>query len=265
MNFVFDLDGTICFKGKPVSENILQALEKVQEYGHRIIFASARPIRDMLPVLPTRFHSYTMIGGNGSLIAEQGKLTHKTAFSEHHRNVIKQLIGIQNASYLIDGQWDYSYTGPVDHPILNKVDPGKLAKNIPVELHPAVVKALILSADDMTMFAQELEKLDVVIHRHAKENVLDISPKSINKHTALRTLEIEEYIAFGNDANDIQLFENAMHSVMIGHHTELAAYAKEEIPLTGDYEMIIAERIVELGREHEQGVKPPAILERTLK
>lgn len=25
MNFIFDLDGTICFKGKPLTEEILQA------------------------------------------------------------------------------------------------------------------------------------------------------------------------------------------------------------------------------------------------
>ncbi|QTM98719.1 HAD-IIB family hydrolase [Sediminibacillus dalangtanensis] len=246
MNIVFDLDGTICFKGKPVSENVLQALEQLQEHGHSIIFASARPIRDMLPVLDSRFHTYTMIGGNGSLISERGSLTHKTAFSHHQLEVIKHLIDSQNAAYLVDGEWNYSYTGPADHAILSKVDPGKLAKNIPIEQHPAVVKALILSAVDMNLLARELEKIDVVLHRHSAENVLDISPENIDKRTALLTIGIDDYIAFGNDANDIRMFQGAHHAVMIGHHAELASFASEEIPLDGDFEAVIAERIVQL-------------------
>lgn len=51
MKFVFDLDGTICFKGQPVSEKILSALSKLTDQGHEVIFASARPIRDILPIL----------------------------------------------------------------------------------------------------------------------------------------------------------------------------------------------------------------------
>ncbi len=74
MKFVFDLDGTICFNGKPVSEKILVSLETLVAHGHEVIFASARPIRDLLPVLHERFHAYPMIGGNGSLISKNGSI-----------------------------------------------------------------------------------------------------------------------------------------------------------------------------------------------
>ena len=69
MKFVFDLDGTICFKGRPVSDELLKALEELVAQGHEVIFASARPIRDLLPVLHERVHHYPMIGGNGSMVA----------------------------------------------------------------------------------------------------------------------------------------------------------------------------------------------------
>ena len=52
MIFVFDLDGTICFKGKPLSQEICAALDECIQIGHEVVFASARPIRDLLPVLP---------------------------------------------------------------------------------------------------------------------------------------------------------------------------------------------------------------------
>jgi len=42
MIFVFDLDGTICFQGKPVSEKILTALAELANKGYEVIFASIR-------------------------------------------------------------------------------------------------------------------------------------------------------------------------------------------------------------------------------
>ena len=35
-----------------------------------------------------------------------------------------------------------------------------------------------------------------------------------------------DYIAFGNDSNDISMFENALYTVMVGHHEELAVLLK---------------------------------------
>lgn len=36
MKFVFDLDGTICFKGQPVSEKLLNGLEVLESQGHEV-------------------------------------------------------------------------------------------------------------------------------------------------------------------------------------------------------------------------------------
>ena len=127
MQFVFDLDGTICFKRQPVSEKILDSLAELTKNGHQVIFASARPIRDMLPVIREDFHHYTMIGGNGSLISKQGKIINSVAFSPEEYNEIAQLINEFEATYLIDGDWNYAYTGPSDHPILQNLDPAELA------------------------------------------------------------------------------------------------------------------------------------------
>lgn len=258
MNIVFDLDGTICFKGMPVSETILECLNQLKNQGHDIIFASARPIRDMLPVLHERFHSYKLIGGNGSLVSQNGNVQEAKAFSIQEIKNILSVIERHKATYLIDGNWDYAYTGPQGHPILNKVDPSHLAKCVPVTNLDAIVKALILTAENMDMIEREMTDLDVVIHRHGDENVLDISPQNVHKWSALQGLDIVEntYIAFGNDANDITMFQKAAHSVMIGHHNDLAPYATESISLEGNYEKKIVNKIRELVIAYSQsGVK----------
>ncbi|WP_370295272.1 HAD-IIB family hydrolase [Rossellomorea marisflavi] len=246
MTFIFDLDGTICFKGKPLSPAITCALQQLEEAGHRIVFASARPIRDMLPVLPKPFHNGTLIGGNGALISENGNITFSRAFSPAIVETLMTTLHEHQATYLIDGEWDYSYTGRADHPILTNLDPHRLAKNIPVSEHPSIVKLLILSATEKESLLEKLGEMDIILHLHAQEDVIDCSPKGIHKRAALSHLNITDYIAFGNDANDITMFEGARHPVMIGDHQALRPYAMESISLNEDVEEKIIEKLMEL-------------------
>ncbi|WP_249630629.1 HAD hydrolase family protein [Streptococcus uberis] len=70
---VFDLDGTIVFDGKAIEASLLELLRQLQEKYH-LIFASARPIRDMLPLLGD-FEKSDLIGANGSMY-RQNQLIH---------------------------------------------------------------------------------------------------------------------------------------------------------------------------------------------
>ncbi|WP_113926537.1 HAD-IIB family hydrolase [Bacillus sp. P14.5] len=251
MKFVFDLDGTICFKGQPVTERLMDAFEKLTEAGHEVIFASARPIRDMLPVIHPRFHTNTLIGGNGSMIYKDGELVFSQAFPEDDLEQIKGVINKYEASYLIDGDWDYCYTGPANHPIVGNLDQANLANSVSMESLYTVLKVLILTSNDFEKMAEELSLLDVTLHTHRNEKVIDISPENIDKWSALKAIGIaeSEYIAFGNDANDITLFQHAVHSVMIGHHDELSWYATESISLQGDCEGSIIGKLEELAEK----------------
>lgn len=249
MNFVFDLDGTICFNGKPISEKIAQALDNLQMKGHTIIFASARPIRDMLPVLNYRFHNLTMIGCNGSLVSQEGKMKSFGSFSEAQFRSIESLILEYKATYLIDGEWDYTYTGPKDHYILNNLDSANLANKVSLDSHNSIVKILILTASDLNQLEYKLSTLDLVLHRHKDQNILDISPKGIHKGASLKLLiKSSDYIAFGNDANDVSMFQNAAYSVMIGHHDLLSKYATETISLEDDFEDKIVSKLHQLSK-----------------
>ncbi|CAM3537450.1 HAD-IIB family hydrolase [Marinicrinis lubricantis] len=250
MYFIFDLDGTICFGGKPVSEKILRALDHLKREGHEAIFASARPIRDMLPVIHERFHLHRMIGGNGSLMSENGKVVDAQSFSENERHALLDLIHKYHATYLIDGDWDYAYTGSSNHPILRNVDPAGRARSVSLDRLDAMVKALILTSDDQEKLAKEIAVLGVTIHEHRNEGVLDVSPAGIHKWSAIKQLGVEQgsFIAFGNDANDVTMFEHAGYRVRIGDHPLLSQAADESISLEGDFEQSIAERIMELSR-----------------
>ncbi|MHA0858302.1 HAD-IIB family hydrolase [Paenibacillus sp. CMAA1364] len=248
MKFVFDLDGTICFKGQPISQRLVQRLELLMVEGHEVIFASARPIRDMLPVVDSRFHNHILIGGNGSLVSIEGQLVHVNSFTIEQIQLIMELVRSYEATYLIDSDWNYAYNGAIDHPILNNVDSMKLAEKVSIDTLGNIVKILILSATNLERLSEELLKLDVVVHKHKDEQLLDISPKNIHKWSALQRVGVEEqqFIAFGNDANDISMFQKAVYSIRIGHHPELGKYATKTISLEANVEQCIINTIDEL-------------------
>ncbi|CAH1054145.1 HAD-IIB family hydrolase [Paenibacillus pseudetheri] len=231
MKFIFDLDGTICFSGKPLSERIVQALDELIEKGHEVIFASARPIRDLLPVLPAHMHYYPMVGGNGAFIAKGGKVISTIHFDPQTAENILNLIQEFDATYLIDSPWDYAYSGSDDHPIRRNVDPEQRAKNVSPSELDELVKVVILSSRNGEQLLDQLHRLPVVIYRHGQEDIIDISPKGINKWTGLQQLgvEMQQFIAFGNDANDIEMFRHSAHSVCVGEHTELGELATEKV------------------------------------
>ncbi|WMT43046.1 HAD hydrolase family protein [Paenibacillus sp. D2_2] len=143
---------------------------------------------------------------------------------------------------LADSEWDYAYTGNVEHPIRRNLDPESRAHNRALDELNELVKVVILNSLDPEQLLAELQKLPIVIHRHHAEDIIDISPTGVNKWAGLQQLGLraQEFIAFGNDANDISMFEQAYYSVCVGDHTELSNMASEQV---GNAEQRVIERI----------------------
>ncbi len=231
MKFVFDLDGTICFKGQPLSAGIIAALESCLQNGHEVIFASARPIRDLLPILPESMHQFSMVGGNGAFVAVNGAIKEIVAFEGQIVEDIKHIITAYQLAYLVDGDWDYAFTGSETHPIYQNLDPLKLAKQVTLQELKDIVKIVLFPGAHHLEILTQLQKLPISIYEHASENIIDISPSGINKWTGLEKLGVEQnqFIAFGNDANDASMFAKALDSVCVGAH-EVSQLATLQVP-----------------------------------
>src|SRR5690606_12533740 len=96
-------------------------LDRLVDHGHQVIFASARPIRDLMPVIPPQYRQGKLIGGNGCYTSEHGEI--QTAYFP--QPVLEQLLAIiqtYSITYLADGKWDYAYTGSTDHPIYRNIN-----------------------------------------------------------------------------------------------------------------------------------------------
>ncbi len=68
--------------------------------NHNVIFASARPIRDLLPVIP-EFEDDTLIGDNGSIISKNRQIEIVSVINEHDISLIKKLIKKYQLSYIL--------------------------------------------------------------------------------------------------------------------------------------------------------------------
>ncbi|MFF7751573.1 HAD hydrolase family protein [Streptomyces sp. NPDC007971] len=218
---VFDVDGTLCFDGRTIDDRILTAIGVCERLGHHVVFASARPVRDLLPVLDGAFPAATLIGGNGSLVSIDNQVRARAAFGPSGLAALMEVVERYNATYLADGPWDYAYTGPADHPIVGRVDQGNLARKVDVAELGEVVKFLVVGASDMAGFAAAGRGLGLTVNHHLDEAIVDVAPAATTKWEALASMGISEYVAFGNDINDVDLLRNAERAVRVGTHPSL--------------------------------------------
>ncbi|CAL2064620.1 HAD family hydrolase [Streptomyces murinus] len=236
---VFDVDGTLCFDGRTIDGRIRTAIETCERAGHQLVFASARPVRDLLPVLGGAFPTATLIGGNGSLVSVGGEVRARAAFEAGDLGKLLIEADRFRAGYLADGPWDYAYTGPAEHPILGRVDQGRLARRVDLAGLPAVVKFLVVDATDMAALAEAGRVLGMTVNHHLDEAIIDFAPGTTNKWEALASLGIDRYNAFGNDINDLDLLRHAHHSVRVGGHPALDGIAR--VTVAADPEAVAAE------------------------
>lgn len=101
--YVFDIDGTISRGGQKVHPVICNRLMPLAE-NNQLIFASARPVRDMLPMLSKNLHSSVFIGCNGGIVWKNGRVilsyTLKPDFVTRMLNMITNL----DIPYVLDGE-----------------------------------------------------------------------------------------------------------------------------------------------------------------
>ncbi|HHT7855078.1 HAD-IIB family hydrolase [Pasteurella multocida] len=249
MIFVFDLDGTICFDGKQIPLDIQHALEQLMQKDHQLIFASARPIRDLLPLLNPKLQQAILIGGNGAITQVNKEIIVQKPISDVAFMQIKQWIEEFDLDYLADDLWDYSKRLRQPHSIEHKIDPAKLAQNRPLSTiqHPIKTLLLNLTQAQFLFLKQQLTHLDVNLIEHSEANGgfnLDITAKHINKYHTLTTyIGQAKYIAFGNDMNDIELLQHADYSVCIGDFVPLRTVTNTHLSASP---ACIAEKIIQL-------------------
>ena len=237
MKFVFDLDGTLCFDGMTMSKELQEVLLTAPKYGHEIIFATARSYRDCLSILEGELKKLTVVGLNGGEVFQDEHLVSQYTIPAHALRTI--------VSYC--DTFNYAIQNPEQIPFLSNVDPLNKARILPVQELNKPIKAVIPLAEhedireDLIFNLNKLECLDLIYHDI--ERCLYINPKGVTKASTVLNHFGRDFVAFGNDQNDIYLFKNAIYGLQVGNYTYLKDFADEVIPAINT---VIAKKIKQL-------------------
>ncbi|MGC0155189.1 HAD-IIB family hydrolase [Chromobacterium vaccinii] len=256
MHFIFDIDGTICFNGHSISPAIQDALSQLEDHGHQIGFASARPYRDMLHLLDERFHDRLFVGSNGAMIWHRGALTDIVPLPDDTLAQLFELAERHRASCLVDLDWHYHYSGDPAHPFMQLVDPQRRARHVGRDEIRQPVKLLVTECADGEALKQDLDRrADINIHHHSDQQIVDITAAGVDKMSALSRhgIAAAELVCFGNDSNDLSMFAAAGHSVLIGGHPQLLPHATERIARDDGTEQMLIAALDRLGRRFAAG------------
>lgn len=221
--FVFDIDGTIAFNGRPVAQEICLEIEKISEVAE-VIFASARPIRDILPMISERLKSCTLIGCNGAMAYREGEWLKKDIIDDHSVGKIIDRMKKLKIPYLLDGKWGFSVS-EVQHEFHEYIN--SLSSEISDEdsiRREGVVKILVLDS----ALDPDIEKISSInklsINFHKRDSFFDITSSDCDKKKALNEIGVDMKIctAFGNDSNDFDMLESAGKSVFVGRQEDFS-------------------------------------------
>ncbi|MDE9492049.1 HAD family hydrolase [Xenorhabdus bovienii] len=217
--YIFDLDGTIITNGQPIHNVIAEKIKQLCSSGS-VIFASARPIRDMLPLLPHELHNCLMIGCNGGMAWQNGNFLFSHGFNPEHFSRVITFLKEEKIPYVIDGVWYFSVS-EINHEFHNYMRKLSIYEKEEKELlSEKITKILVLDGESRTKIDRFIERegFKYNINHHKADNLFDITPQSENKYQSLCKLGVDfnNSIVFGNDENDYAMLDNAKVSVFIG-------------------------------------------------
>ncbi|MEQ1966814.1 DUF455 family protein [Xenorhabdus nematophila] len=217
--YVFDLDGTIVSHGKPIHKVIADTIRKLAETDE-VIFASARPVRDMMPLIPAGLNELMMVGCNGGMAWRNGTCLFSNVFENKVSEKIISFLESENIPYVIDGNWNYALSSTTHsfHGYMRSLSKFEVEKE--EILDDGVSKILILNGSFREKFDSFLSKNKYYfnVNYHKADDCFDITPQKEDKYLALRKIGVDfsNTISFGNDANDYVVLDNSRVSVFVG-------------------------------------------------
>ncbi|ALU45019.1 HAD-IIB family hydrolase [Pseudoalteromonas rubra] len=220
MNFVFDLDGTTVFHAQRMHDEIKEGLLALERQGGQLYFATARPLRDTLPVLPECFWHHPIIGCNGAMFSQNKSVVNAHCFDPMQITTVLNWLDNHEIAYLFDGHWQYAISDKPHHFHQHVAELGIPPGCNQTLRHEPIVKLLVLEDQhhDQVKHMCEQTLSHFEVYHHNGHHCFDLVPERSNKLTALLDLglNMQQTVCFGNDFNDIAMLEAARQAYVVG-------------------------------------------------
>lgn len=232
--FVFDLDGTICFDGHHLPQVIAEVLLEARASGQELAFASARSYRDSLGILGEAFRDQLFIGLNGGLVYDKGQLVYQEVLASVALANALNFCQQHDLPYFLDNHFDYTVVKAEKIPFFSTVNPLGMAQELPLEALDRPTKLVVYMGDHEELVTRLEEILDqtgqLSVSYHEHEHCLYINPAGITKGATVARFCGQNYVAFGNDKNDLDFFERSAYAVQVGDYALLTPLADQQVP-----------------------------------
>ncbi|WP_096435766.1 Cof-type HAD-IIB family hydrolase [Alteribacter populi] len=221
-----DLDGTLLTDQKMISKRNRHAIEKVREFGHKVVIATGRPYRASKGYYQELFLDTPLVNFNGAFVHHPKDRTFQTSHQPLDQQTAKSIIqtceALQVKNVMVEVMDDYylrhlnkgfaeAFTlghSPVDYGNLEQLlqtDPTSLL------IHPeeGQEKQLASIIDDAHAEVTEQRSWG------APWNVIEVVKGGVNKAVGLKKIAAyfnipqERVIAFGDEDNDLEMIEYA--------------------------------------------------------
>lgn len=249
--FVFDIDGTLITSDHRVLPTTRKALSELQNRGHRLILASARPprsIRNIIEDLPIKRESFVSM--NGALVVRDGEdLFHAPIESNQTRRIVEQSrqVGLHVNLYT-ETEWFVETESPLIDREAEIVGFPPTSCSDLLELTGHLAHKLLIMGDESGVRSFQdwvrSQELDVEATL-SKPTYCEVVAEGVSKRDALKRLldalvdPYQQLIAFGDGENDIGMLEMADHSVAMGGSPPAVRRAADVVTKSNDDDGIL--------------------------
>ncbi|HGI4801355.1 TPA: Cof-type HAD-IIB family hydrolase [Streptococcus agalactiae] len=249
-----DLDGTLLHNNNTISDYTAATLRKVQAQGHKVIITTGRPYRMALA-------HYLRLDLKTPMINFNGALTHipekKWAFERSATIDKKLLLETLNLSDAIQADFiasEYRKNFYITMDNRDKINPQLFGVNEITDKMALDVTKITRNPNALLMQTRHKDKYELAkeLRQHFNHelevdswggplNILEFSPKGVNKAYALKHLlkslnfSQENLIAFGDEHNDTEMLAFAHTGyAMKNANPTLLPYADQQIQWTNE-------------------------------
>lgn len=234
----FDIDGTLWDEHMQIPDSTIEAVRTLREAGNYAFLCSGRSRSSIC--------NEKLLGiGFDGVVAACG-----TYIEFHGEKVYEYLLSSREVAHVLDVMERYHMLAVLEGPHYIYVDDEdfsddpyviylrkELGENVkPIEggTEFEINKLSIdLKGAGLDLVRKEFEEMfDVIVHN---DWLIEIIPKGYSKATGIRRLcemldiALEDTYAFGDSANDLEMFALVAHSIAMGNGTEEAKRAAEYV------------------------------------
>lgn len=249
-----DLDGTLLHSDNTISDYTVDVIQKVQEKGHKVVIATGRPYRMAIDHYKRLKLDTPMITFNGSLTNLPG---HRWDFEQSVTLDKSYLLDILKHSnfYEMDfiaSEYRKNFYITMDH--TDRIEPSLFGVKKITESMRLKPEKITRDPNALLMQTRSTNKIALAdtIREHFRNqievdswggplNILEVSPKGVNKAFALSYLmtvfnkTADDLIAFGDEHNDTEMLHYAKTGYAMKNASQvLLPYANEQLAYTNE-------------------------------